>query len=268
MQTFVQRKKINFEGQENTGYSTKSSLGRAVSRAAKLLPTSPRKKKAVINKLAQKVGIIKLTTKPKKVISEDTKEKVRNFYCRDDISRQAPGKKDYVTLWKNGGKERVQKRHLYYTIKETHSLFLHDHPDVKIGKSKFAELKPANIFHQSKTPKDACLCIYHENFSLLCEALHKIIPSFPVYSSSFIFNLVCSPDSEKCMMGNCSNDKAEAWLGSFIEGDEDKEVLWCEWVREGENNEMAHPRRNSSKKADKTKSSSTKQTKKVCRDSK
>ena len=69
------------------------------------------------------------------------------------------------------------------------------------------------------------------------------------------------------MMGNCdncSNDKAEAWLGSFIEGDEDKEVLWCEWVRE-EENEMAHPRRNSSKKADKTKSSSTKQTKKVCR---
>ena len=56
------------------------------------------------------------------------------------------------------------------------------------------------------------------------------------------------------MMGNCdnwSNDKAEAWLGSFIEGDEDKEVLWCEWVREEENNEMAHPRRNYSKKAHK-----------------
>ena len=47
------------------------------------------------------------------------------------------------------------------------------------------------------------------------------------------------------MMGNCdncSNDKAEVWLGSFIKEDEDKEVLWCDWVREEENNEMAHPR--------------------------
>jgi hypothetical protein len=74
--------------------------------------------------------------------------------------------------------------------------------------------------------------MYHENLSLLCDALHKVIPSFPVYLSSFILNLVCSPDLEKCMMSNCdtcTHDKAETWLSSFTEEDINNEVLWCEW---------------------------------------
>ncbi len=54
------------------------------------------------------------------------------------------------------------------------------------------------------------------------------------------------------MMGNCdtcSNEKAETWLNNFIGEDVNKEVLWCEWVREEENKEMAHPRRNANKEA-------------------
>ena len=261
------KKKINFEESEKPAFTTRSSLGRAVSRASKSLPLSPRKKKAVVNQLAERVGIIKSSIKPKTILSDEVKEKVRNFYSRDDISRQAPGKKDCVTLWKEGGKIKLQKRHLYYTIKETHSLFLHDHPDVKIGKSKFAELKPPNVFHQSKTPKDACLCKYHENIALLCDALHKVIPTFPIYSSSFVDNMVCSPDSEKCMMGNCdtcSYHKIESYLSSFVEADQASEILWCEWVRE-ENNEIAHPRRGANKEADTVKTSSKKQMKKICK---
>jgi hypothetical protein len=56
-------------------------------------------------------------------------------------------------------------------------MFLFDHRNVKIGKSKLAEeLKPPNVFHQSETPKDACLCQYHKNINLLCHALHKVCP--------------------------------------------------------------------------------------------
>ena len=120
---------------------------------------SLRKNKAVVSQLAQKAGLIKSNIKPKRVLSDEVKEKFRLFYCHDDISRQAPGKRDYVTLWKKSGKVKLQKQHLYYTIKETHSLFLLDHPDVKIGKSKFAELEPANVFRQSVNAK-GCMPMY------------------------------------------------------------------------------------------------------------
>ncbi|CAB3984000.1 Hypothetical predicted protein [Paramuricea clavata] len=42
------KKKINFEESEKPAFTTRSSLGRAVSRASKSLPLSPRKKKAVV----------------------------------------------------------------------------------------------------------------------------------------------------------------------------------------------------------------------------
>ena len=176
---------------------------------------------------------------PKTSISQETKELVHNYYCRNDISRQAPGKKDYITTWKEGGKVRMQKRHLYYTVNETYSLFKQDNPDLKIGKSKFAELKPQHVLHRSDTPKDACLCLYHENVILICEALHKAIPEFPVYSSEFVSNFVCSPTSETCMLGHCEacKEKGDMWLETFEEGSSNQEVTWYEWARE--TNEVA-----------------------------
>lgn len=44
---------------------------------------------------------------------------MRQFYQCDDISRMAPGKRDVVTVRSSNGKEKVQKRHLYMSIKET-----------------------------------------------------------------------------------------------------------------------------------------------------
>lgn len=112
---------------------------------------------------------------------------------------------------------RMQKRHLYYTVNETYSLFKQDNPDVIIGKSKFAQLKPQHVLHRSDTPKDSCLCIYHENVVLICEALHKAGPDFPVYSSEFVSNFVCSPTSEAYMFGHCEvcKDKRDLWLKGF-----------------------------------------------------
>ena len=78
----------------------------------------------VVTKLAEREGLIKSSVRAKHVSSEETIKKVEEFYCRDDISRQAPGKKDNVTVWKKQDKVKLQKRHMYYTVKETHSLTL------------------------------------------------------------------------------------------------------------------------------------------------
>ena len=103
LQIFVQMKK-NFEEKNRPAYGTKSSLGKAVSKASKSLPMSPRKTRAVVGQLARKVGLIESNIKPKRVLSDEVKEKVRLSYYHADISRQAPGKRDYVTLWKKSGK--------------------------------------------------------------------------------------------------------------------------------------------------------------------
>ena len=109
---FRSKKKSNPEKEgEPLVYKSRRSLGKAVSRAVKSLPLSPRKKKVIIKQLAEKEGLIKSSAKPRNVTSEETAKKVEEFYCRDDMSRQAPGRKDYVTLWTKEGKVRLQKRH-------------------------------------------------------------------------------------------------------------------------------------------------------------
>ena len=117
------------------------------------------------------------------------------------ISRQSPGKRDFVVSWKNGKKEHLQKRHLLFSLREAHALFLKENPEVKIGLSKFSSLRPLSVLLSSEIPRNVCLCLcqYHENIKLICDSLKKEIPEFPNYSGDFVENFVCSSDSEACM---------------------------------------------------------------------
>ena len=86
--------------------------------------------------------------------AKETKDLVRNFYERDDISRQAPGRKDVVTIRsENGEKTKVQARHLTTTINEVYAMFKESNPDIKIGRSKFSELRPKHVLLSSQLPR-------------------------------------------------------------------------------------------------------------------
>ena len=52
-------------------------------------------------------------------ISQDTVNAVKTFYQQDDISKMTPGKRDVVMIRSDTRKEKVKKRHLYMSIKET-----------------------------------------------------------------------------------------------------------------------------------------------------
>ena len=52
----------------------------------------------------------------------------------------------------------MQKRHLLYSLIETHALFLNEHPDIKGGLSKFTSLCPMNVLFSSDLPRNVCLC--------------------------------------------------------------------------------------------------------------
>ena len=206
---------LEVEEKELPIYNSAKRLCKAVTRAARSLPFSSTKRRLVVGRLAERVGLSKSTVLPSNITPGSIKEKVVGFYIRDDISRQAPGKKDYFTIWKLDCKVQIQNRHLLFTIIETFGIFKEEHPEVKIGRSTFAKLKPLHILHRHELSKDACM--YHENVILHCEALHKVLQNFPAFSGDFVGNLVCSTSSELCMMGKCQvcTDKVEQWFGSF-----------------------------------------------------
>ncbi|KAG8233184.1 hypothetical protein J437_LFUL008947, partial [Ladona fulva] len=76
----------------------------------------------------------------------ETENFVKAFYERRDVSRIMPGKKDFVSLWKSGMKEHVQKRLILSNMKELNSHFKEEYADLKIGFSKFALMRPKNWF--------------------------------------------------------------------------------------------------------------------------
>ena len=52
---------------------------------------------------------------------------------------------------------------MYTTINEAYCLFKEENPDTGIGRSKFAELRPANVLVQGDTPRNVCAS--HFNFA-------------------------------------------------------------------------------------------------------
>ena len=101
----------------------------------------------MILKLAQENSVL-IQPKCKRTLNFpelEMEQLVTNFYEQDDIPRQLPGKKDYVTVMENGVKTQKQKKILLMNVSETYRLFKQDHPSIKVGKSKFASLRPKHV---------------------------------------------------------------------------------------------------------------------------
>ena len=156
-------------------------------------------------------------------------DKVQKFYQRDDISRISPGKRDVVTVRSDQGKVWLQKRHLYMNLKETHSLFQEDHPEIKIGLTKFGMLRPQQVKFSSETPANVCTCIYHQNVILALDSLHKYDPTIPIYSKDFAATCLVSAENEACWYGSCDHDSCN--VSSFYPEPKNCEepAKWVKW---------------------------------------
>ena len=109
-------------------------------------------------------------------------------------------------------------------------MFQQEHPHAKTGLSKFCSLRPVyNILLKSSTPREVCLCQYHDNIKMLCVTLSKEISSS--YSRSFVDNLVCDSNKEECIAGKCQ--KCPNWFetmkGTSLNLEEMAE--WSQWKR-------------------------------------
>ena len=135
----------------------------------------------------------------------ETDEVVRAFFLSDEISRQHPGKRDYVTIKRDGKRIKLQKKTLVMTVMEAFRLFKKEHPNLKIEKSKFAALRPVNVVPVSDKDQNVCCCQYHENFELLVNGIRKHLPNVPS-SETLIEQTVCGWYMA-CYTGVCDNCK-------------------------------------------------------------
>ncbi|KAF8789402.1 hypothetical protein HNY73_007342 [Argiope bruennichi] len=204
------KKSVSSLSQQPTtkAYSTPQSLGKAVRRIKKSLPCSPSKKQAVVEKIASDLGLIIPSTKPVKNygLSKDTKECVKVFYYRDDITRQLQGKKDVKSVLNPEANKRtlLQKRLLMYNLKDAFQLFKIDHPNIEIGLSKFCELRPSEVETVGCKDQAVCCCPYCENFAFLLKVCKW--KNNNIKTANDIFDLiVCNKNNADCMKQKCKN---------------------------------------------------------------
>ena len=63
----------------------------------------------------------------------------------------------------DGSKATFQKRILLNNLRETFELFKEEYYNVDIGRSSFAELRPAFVVPKAELALRNCLRLYHEN---------------------------------------------------------------------------------------------------------
>ena len=131
---------------------------------------------------------------------------MHSFYRTNDISWQAPGKKDRIII-----RETTEERDRIKTTQQVHYIMMSlweaykfiEHSTVKMSLSRFCELRPPNVKLFDHRPHQVCLCSYHENIRLLLVVL-KEHSSLRTKFSSFIEQVTCDATSKKFMTRECS----------------------------------------------------------------
>lgn len=163
------------------------------------------------NELVAKNGIFSIPDKKKgKTLPVETVNLVKLFYESDDISRVMPGSKDYLSVkQENGKREHVQKRLLLGNINDIYHLFREEHEHVKIGLTKFTQLRPLHcVLSGSSGTHNVCVCVHHENVKLMLEAigLDSLTKDTEISLKNYhdcIQAITCSNASDKCYLGDC-----------------------------------------------------------------
>ena len=220
-----------------TPYRTTQARGKAIKRAQASLPASPHKRLCVVESLAKDAGLTILDGTPVRTshnaISEQTKQVVSTFYVSNEVSWQAPGRKDYITIREKDstGKQvkRVeQTRYMLMSLKEAYAIFCENNPDVKVGLAKFCEFRPVNVKLFDALPHHVCVCQYHENVRLLLEALkdHTHLKSD---FHGFIDQVTCDPSNKECMYSNCNECKL--LIDDFSPMSPETPIAYLQWQK-------------------------------------
>ena len=136
-----------------------------------------------------------------------TEEEVKNFYLSDVISRVMPGKKDFVSvLGPDGKRVHRQKRLLLCNLREAYNEFKVHHDGLKVGFSKFAQLRPREcIIAGGSGTHSVCVCTIHQNVKLMMAGsrLEALTDGEMKHYRHCLAAMQCNPPNVACFLGNC-----------------------------------------------------------------
>ncbi|CAF1218860.1 unnamed protein product [Rotaria sordida] len=220
-----------------SSFKSRQSFGKALKKVNSSLPKCDLKKKVIIQHIAQSVGLVPKSTHKRTTLqlADKLKNDVHNFYLRDDVSYQLPGKKDTVVVKEDDeSKVTYQKRILFNNLRENYELFKEENKNVLLSRTSFAELRPPFVVPKAALAHRNCLCLYHENICLLLKSIDKYVDGkFCSSLQIFTDSLVCSTNNEECMFSSCS--LCEDFFTEKVEenvSDGNAKITWSQWINE------------------------------------
>ncbi|KAK2548197.1 hypothetical protein P5673_031662 [Acropora cervicornis] len=231
-------------------FKSPQSLGKAVKRVQKSLPKQDKKKIQVLSQVVcalpprKRRGVLEscdVAVKRRRsdksgrkirsdALAEEEIKVVENFFNRDDISRICPGKRDFLSVKTSEGRELRQKRLLLVNVNEAYELFKKEEPDLKIGRSKFASLRPRQVIPMSLHDQEVCMCKYHENINMILDGLKNILPEVPKYTEDLLIQTVCSLNQAKCIERECQACGTAKPLDELFEDiDDNNATSYFQW---------------------------------------
>lgn len=104
-----------------------------------------------------------------KKIDEETKQIVSDFFNDERNSSTMPGKKDYLSIPNETGKRtHIQKKLILSNLKELYKSFQLEYPNIKIGFSTFAVMRPKHcVLAGASGTHTVCVCSTHQNIKLM-----------------------------------------------------------------------------------------------------
>ena len=111
---------------------------------------------------------------------------------------------------RHGKKERVQKKLVLCNVNELYKHFKDEHPTVKVGFSKFAELRPQHcILAGSAGTHTVCVCTMHQNVKLMLDGakLATLTSQDELPMKSYrhcISRIMCNPPQPSCHFNTCT----------------------------------------------------------------
>jgi hypothetical protein len=150
-------------------------------------------------------------------------KKVEEFYLSEEISRTMPGKKDTISVLAEGSRKTLQKRLILCNLKEAYVQFKERNPEMKIGFSKFAELRPRQcVLPGASGTHSVCVCTIHQNMKLMFAGSHLANltsnDDHPLKTpQDCVQKLQCNPPSINCCLGQCSECGSIEVLSQQIE---------------------------------------------------
>ena len=136
-----------------------------------------------------------------------TEEEIKRFYLSDDVSRVMPGKKDFVSVVQVQGKRvHQQKRLLLCNLREAYREFKERHPNLKIGFTKFAMLRPReSVLAGAGGTHSVCVCTIHQNVKLMIVSgkLECMTDGQLKHYRHCFATMQCNPPNIECYFSTC-----------------------------------------------------------------